>query len=391
MKFGTSRTRSLLDRLGSPDDKLRIIHVAGSNGKGSVCEYITGILRCAGRRVGTYTTPEVLCFEDQFRIDGACSAQLTERYISKARAAAALEEDAPTAYEIQTAAAFLMFASEGCEYAVTECCMGGLEDTTNAVHSKVVAAITSISLEHTAYLGDSIREICRHKAGIIKDCPAVVSACVQGEAREYFSAIGAHFAGDDIKIISSDIHGTRFMCGGEEYFTKLVGCMQPYNAAVAIAVAGILGISKEAVKLGVSQAYLPGRLQVASVCGRQYVLDGSHNPESVAPLAALLGKEYAGKDRTLVYGCLSDKDIEAVLARLSGCAERIYAVPPPGYRAMDYEKIFSACRAVFPDARRADSVSGALDAAVGDVVAVCGTFTILKEAFEWTEQKRLKR
>ncbi len=390
MKFGTTRTRSLLDKLGSPDDRLKIIHVAGTNGKGSVCEYISSILRCAGKRTGTYTTPEVLSFEDQFRIDGISSLALAEEYISAAVACAEGEDDRPTAYEIQTAAAFLMFASEGCEYAVIECCMGGLEDTTNAVRSKAVSVITSVSLEHTAYLGGSIRDICRHKAGIIKDCPAIVSACVKGEARDYFSSRGAIFSGDDLEIISSGLSGTIFKCGAREYFTKLPGCVQPYNAAAAIETAHILGIDEQAICDGIREAYLPCRLQVERAAGRDYILDGSHNPESVMPLASLLRKEYAGKECTLIYACLADKDAREVIGRLSGCAERIYAVLPPGPRAMDHKKIYSACSSVFHQTTCADSLRGALESAVGDVVVVFGTFTILEEALEWIKQRRLK-
>lgn len=385
IRFGTGRTRALLDALGSPDEKLRIIHVAGTNGKGSVCAYLTHILLAAGKKVGTYVTPEVFAFEEQFLIDGS-PFRNCEKYLALANEAADGMADSPTAYERQTAAAFLMFADEGCKYAVIECCMGGLLDTTNAVNKKELAVITSISLEHTAYLGDTLEKIARHKAGIIKNCPSVISRCVPDEVRGTFYELGAVLAARPEEIVECE-NGTHFSCEGNRYFTKMLGCKQPYNAAAAISAAKILGLSQPAIERGIAQAGLCGRLQIISARGREYILDGAHNPESFIPLVSLLKGRYGGARRTIIYGCLGDKDIRAVLSELKGCAEEIIAVSPQNYRAMEYDKILDACRDEFADARGAHSVSGALDIAEGGVVAVCGTFTILKEAKEWIDRE----
>ncbi len=386
MKFGTERTRELLNRLGSPDDKLKIIHVAGTNGKGSACAYLTAILLAAGKTVGTYTTPEVLSFEEQFLVGGVPCARCAG-YMSQAMEAASGMSDAPTAYERQTAAAFLMFAEEGCEYAVAECCMGGLLDTTNAVNKKVMAVITSVSLEHTAFLGDSIDKIARHKAGIIVGCPSVISACVPEQVRGIFFGRGAVLS-ELPEDISEGESGTEFSCGGRRYFTSMAGCVQPYNAAAAITAAQLLGIGSDAICAGVRNAAVFGRLQIVPAGSRRYILDGAHNPESMAPLAKLLGGRYGSMRRTVVYGCLADKDADGVLRTLAGCAEEVIAVSPHGYRAMALDKIEAACRRVFPVVRTAESVSAALDAAAGEVVAVCGSFTLLKEAKEWIERGR---
>ena len=191
-KFGTGRAAELLDRLGRPDEKLKIVHVAGSNGKGSVCAYVTAALVCAGRRTGTFTSPEVYSYEEQFCIDGRPAARaVIRRYLAAAEDAARGMSDAPSAFELETCAALAMFAGEGCEYCVLECGLGGLCDATNAVSRKEVALITSISREHTAVLGDDIADICRHKAGIIKNCPALVPANLCAEAARYFSSLGA--------------------------------------------------------------------------------------------------------------------------------------------------------------------------------------------------------
>lgn len=385
MRFGTERTRALLDKLGSPDEKLKIIHVSGTNGKGSVCAYLTSILLADGKTVGTYTTPEVFSFEEQFCINGE-PLRTYEKYLRRVQQAADGMADSPTAYERQTAAAFLMFAGERCEYAVVECCIGGLEDTTNAVNKKLLAVVTSVSLEHTKYLGDTLEKIARHKVGIINNCPSVISRCVPQEVRPIFFNLGAVIAEEPCDIRECE-GGTYFDCGGQRYFTKMLGCRQPYNATTAITAAKILGIGDAATVHGIAQAEIPGRLQLIRADGRDYILDGAHNPESFIPLAAMLVGRYAGRERGIIYGCLSDKDIGTVLNGLKGCAEHVVGVRPDSYRAMDFDKIISECRAVFADVGGAASMSEALESCRGDVVAVCGTFTFLKEAREWIEKR----
>ncbi len=162
-KFGTERTRALLDALGSPDKGLKIIHVAGTNGKGSCSAFISNALKAAGKSVGTFTSPQVFSCEEQFCVNCVpLERRVTEKYISMASAAADAMEDKPSAFEIETAAALEAFRKEGCEYAVIECGLGGRDDATNAVANKVAAAITSVSIEHTAELGGTITEICSH-------------------------------------------------------------------------------------------------------------------------------------------------------------------------------------------------------------------------------------
>ena len=191
---GTAVTRALLDRLSSPDDALKIIHIAGTNGKGSTAEFFTSILISAGKKTGTFTSPQVYGFYDQFRIDGkSLSPEKAESYFGRALKCA--EGLGATDFEIQTAGILLAFKEEGCEYAVIECGMGGLGDATNAVNAKELAVITSVSLEHTAYLGDTAEKICVRKAGIIKNCPAVINAYQPYESAErYLRNTGGIFA-----------------------------------------------------------------------------------------------------------------------------------------------------------------------------------------------------
>lgn len=380
--FGLSRTRALLNALGSPDGKLKIIHIAGTNGKGSVTEYISQILKAAGKKAGAFRTPAVYDYREQFCVDCAPLSYKTLKPVLSRAYELGLTLGA-TAFETETAAALSAFCSEGCEYAVVECGLGGLYDATNAIDKKILAVITSIALEHTAVLGGTIPEICRHKGGIIKDCPVVAAGNLCPEAREYFKEKGAVFA-EEIENI--DPRG-KFTYRGEEYEISLYGTAQCYNAAIAIECALLLNIPQSAIRAGLKNANIRGRTERISKGGVTYVLDGSHNPQSFAPLAELLQREYGAKERTVIYGCLSDKDAENCVKALVNCCEHFFAVSPKSYRAMQKNAIYNASLKYFPAAKLFEDLPSALGAAAGEVVAVCGSFTLLKEAYKWIEKK----
>lgn len=365
MNFGLERTRALLDGLGSPDKKLKIIHIAGTNGKGSTAEYITKILISAGRRVGTFTSPQVYGYFSQFRIDGKnISKELFTDGFSKALDLSQTPYGGATRFEAETAAALFCFYLAGCEYAVVECGLGGRYDATNAVLNKEIALITSISLEHTAVLGNDILSICNHKAGIIKNCPAIVSGCVKGEARKYFESIGASFA---------------------DKFLGIKCEAQAYNAGLAAAAARALKIDENAIYSGVNSAKPEGRGQIIKK-GATYILDGAHNPEAFSPLCEYL-EDIEKKNLTVIFGCLADKDIGGNLTALSRVADRIIAVECPSPRALPLEKTAEECRKYFKYVASANSVSEALNMTDTAFVAVCGSFTLLKEALSWIEKR----
>ncbi len=358
---GTYVTRSILNNLGSPDDSLKIIHIAGTNGKGSTAEYFKQILIAAGKKVGTFTSPAVYDFYDQFAIDGQpLPAEVVEKYFERALTAA--EDLGATDFEIQTAGVLLAFREEGCEWAVIECGMGGLNDATNAINKKELAVITSISLEHTQYLGNTIEEICAQKAGIINNCPVVVNDFQPDEARKYFGNLGVRFA-----------EGT--------------GDLQQYNAATAAEGAKILGIPEDAIREGINNAKPAGRVEKITADGRDYILDGAPNPAAFEPLSQAHGS-LSRSEITLIFGCLKDKNLDDNIAMLAGLADSIIAVKCQSPRARSVEETAEACRKYFVSVSAAQSVTEALDLASTKTVVVCGSFTLLKEAKLWIEKRQ---
>ena len=360
-------TRKILDNLGSPDEKLKIIHIAGTNGKGSTAEFFTNILIAEKKKVGTFTSPLVYDYFDQFKIDGvSLSEDKFGAYLKAAKEAA--PKDA-SEFETETAAAIYAFAQEGCEYAVIECGMGGLNDATNAVNKKALAVITSVSLEHTEYLGDTVEKICAQKAGIIKDCPAVINAYQTKEAARYFESLGYK------------------LCKSYPCELSIEGVLQPFNASTAIEGAKILGVDEKAVYEGIKNTKPLGRLETVFFGGKNYILDGGHNPAALVPLAEYL-KRFDKKEITIIFGCLSDKDIDGNLKTVAGCAQFMIAVQCPSPRARSLSETQEACRKYFKNVNIAQSVSKALDMVQTQTVVVCGSFTLLKEAKEWIGKRQ---
>ena len=375
--FSTKPTRIILDALGSPDDKLKIIHIAGTNGKGSTAEFFTRILLEAGKSVGTFCSPQVYSYYDQFRVNGKdISPEVFQKYRQQAVKCARGASE----FETDTATAFLAFFKEGCEYAVIECGMGGLNDATNAVNKKELAVITSISLEHTAYLGNTLAEICAQKAGIIKNCPAIINAHQPEEVKSFFK--GYRFA-DKIEGISDG----GFIYDGKEYKLSVNGSLQPYNASCAVEGARLLGIDEGSIYRGIEAGKPRGRLEKFTADGRTYILDGAHNPGAFEPLCDYLNE--VKKRRTIIFGCLGDKDIDGNLQKL--CGQEIIAIKCPSPRTRSSSEVAEHCSKFFKSVKTAESVTQALDMADGEEIIVCGSFTILKETLEWIEKRQLRQ
>jgi dihydrofolate synthase/folylpolyglutamate synthase len=367
IKFGLASIRALLARLGNPDHAFRSIHVAGTNGKGSVTAMVDSVLRRAGHRSARYTSPHLIDLSERFVVDGravttaemARAAGDVRQAIDAAIADGTLSTK-PTFFEATTAMAFDMFRRAGVEFAVVEVGLGGRLDSTNVI-DPIVTAITSIDFDHQQYLGNTLAEIAGEKAGIIKPgVPVVVGdvtpdafAVIERIARERGAAlIRAEAAARDYGPIRLGLRGEH----------------QRANAQVAMRVLETLErigvtIGTEAIVDGLTNVTWPGRLDHRTLSnGREIVLDAAHNPAGASALASYL-RALGGPPPTLVFGAMRDKDVDGMLRVLLPAVGRVIVTRPSNPRAADPEGLAARIRALQP------SLAVEVVASPGDAVA----------------------
>jgi dihydrofolate synthase/folylpolyglutamate synthase len=370
-KLGLANTRYLLRELGHPEEKFFTIHIAGTNGKGSVCALLDSILSEAGYRVGVFTSPHILSFRERMRVghemipeESVC--RHLERILRIAREMS--ENPAfghPTFFEIVTALAADYFAASGVEFAVMETGMGGRLDATNAIPSQI-QVITTIGLEHTAYLGDSIPEIAYEKAGIIKEGATVVV----GEENEAATAVIRQTAaerkariiqfGKDVRFdnrkLEFPVQRLDVVSSNRTYpeiILPMLGRHQAANCSLTIAVAEDLQqkgfrIELQSIYEGIRKTRCPGRFEV--VRDRPMViLDAACNPHACRALAETLLEVHPEARRTLVVGFLRDKDYRAMCEILFPLADNIVLTEPKSQRALPVEDLREVARSVAPE------------------------------------------
>lgn len=373
---GLSRTVELLEKLGNPQDELRFIHVAGTNGKGSFCAMLSSILIQAGYRIGTYTSPYILRFNERMKINGLDIpdedlARLTETV----RPIADSMEDPPTEFELITAIAMVYFAENRCDYVVLECGMGGRLDSTNVIKTPILSVITGIALDHTAFLGDTVEKIAAEKAGIIK--PGIpVLFCGKDLAahkviREKANEMGSEFHTVDrssLQIDESDLGGTVFSLNGwEKLFIPLLGSYQPENACNVLSALPLLEqaglvIPREAVYEGMKLVSWPARYEVVRR-DPLIICDGGHNPEGVDG-AVTSTKLYFKEKIILVTGVMADKDYRYMAERMAEIGDSAFCITPDNPRALSADKFAEVFRSLGVRAMSFDSVEEAVSAAV---------------------------
>ncbi|MDE7280136.1 MAG: bifunctional folylpolyglutamate synthase/dihydrofolate synthase [Ruminiclostridium sp.] len=337
-----SRFSELMRVLGDPQKELDFVHVAGTNGKGSVCEYVSLALQRAGNNTGKFTSPYINVIEERIQVNNKpISQEDFALYISMAKEGADRTgcEDY-SQFEILNAAAFLCFKDKKCGITVLETGIGGLLDSTNIISPKI-SVITTVDLDHTAMLGGTRQEIARHKAGIIKrGCPVVVSPdqfeevvrVLEDKARE----LNAPFvmpADSDIKLISADLEGTVFKYKGERFKTKMCGKHQAVNAAAAIETLRLLNAAPSHIKEALLTAAVPARTEQSG----GWIIDGAHNPSGAGALAELL-KTVKGT-KVLLTGMLTTKDWQGSLEKLVPLFDCVIAVDFFAENAVEKEKI----------------------------------------------------
>lgn len=387
---GLDRMKALLAALGDPQKRGRYVHIAGTNGKGSVAAFTANILQKAGFKTGLTISPYVLDFRERFQIDGQMIPPETlERLAAKVRAAAETLAETPVQFEAVTALALCWFDEEHCDVAVLETGLGGRFDATNAVENTLVAAITRIDLDHTELLGDTVEKIAAEKAGIVKPgCIAVTYPVQEKEALQAIAAACIREKADLVAPEAEDIHlrrgglfENRMEYGGYEVNLALPGAHQACNAAMAIEIALALwrqglDIPDEAILEGLEATRFPARIEVLR---RQplVLLDGSHNPAGAAALAATLGGQKLPQKPAAVLGVLADKAAAEMLRALGDSFNTIYAVTPDCPRAMSAEALAELAARELPEVPvyPCADLGQALDTALGlpQGAVVCGS------------------
>lgn len=342
---GLDSIRELLCRLGNPQDEVQFIHIAGTNGKGSVSAFISSILIESGYRVGRYNSPAVLSPLEIIKINTEdISEERFAEIISGIRVKCEeMVKDGlfhPTRFEIETAAGFVFFAEENCDYAVVECGMGGKLDATNVISTTICSVITPISVDHTSFLGNSIAEITQHKAGIIKKNIPIVSAAQNDEAEEVIRSCAIN-NDSEYYFVRNSVDNIRYTGSGIVFDYKdftdveigLLGIYQPYNAATAIecvlrlAEQGI-NIDKASIYKGLLNAKWFGRFTRLGTLP-DFVVDGAHNPDGAYMLSKCLEKYYPEGGLTFITGVFADKDYKGILDCCIPYASQVITIQTP--------------------------------------------------------------
>lgn len=354
LKFGTrpglERVSALLDELGRPQDKLKFVHVAGTNGKGSFCTMMSEILKSAGYKTGLFTSPYVFDFRERIQINGEMigKEELCEITAQvKAAAEKIAERDLqPTEFEFITAAALKYFADKNCDVVVLEVGLGGRLDSTNIIKTPLISAIMSISLDHMAVLGDTVEAIAAEKSGIIKENGVTVCFSRQDERAEKIIRKTAEEKGnryiksspEDIKVLSCNLNGTKVLYKDMEIFIPLIGEHQVYNAQTAVDAALALNdrdlsISPENIIEGIAKARIPARMELFGKSPLT-ILDGAHNREGVEALLRNLKKFIPHKKLTVIMGMMEDKEYAFAAEEISKLAKSFTAALPSNPRAV---------------------------------------------------------
>lgn len=363
-RLGLDRIKRLCELLDNPQDDLKFVHIAGTNGKGSTSVFVNNILIDSGYKTGLYTSPFIYEFNERIQINNKniSDADLTDVMSNVAEKVRIMIEEGyehPTEFELITAAAFLYFKKENCDIVVLEVGLGGIYDATNIIKTTELSVITTIDLDHTDYLGNTIAEVAKNKCGIIKENTPVITYMYQkSEAlsviKETAEKMNSSFTvakEKGLQIIETSLSGNKFKYGGEEYKTNLVGIYQIYNAITAINAAQILkengwAVSIENIKNGIYTAKWPARFEILRN-NPTVIADGSHNSDGMQAFVQTADKILKGKKVIAVFGMLKDKDYEFCLKELSSICDTVVITEVDNPRKESAENLTECAKKYF--------------------------------------------
>ena len=418
--LGLEAVTRLLDLLGNPQDELKFIHIAGTNGKGSVLAYLLTVLEKAGYRVGRYNSPTLFSYRERIQVNGTDIGR--EAFAELAtQVSDAMDEmkqrgwELPTVFEAETAISFLYFRQQRCDLVLLETGMGGRQDATNVIRTPVLTALASISMDHMEYLGGTIAEIAWNKAGIFKPGVPVISTQQPQEAEEVIACEAEKLGCPctfvrtrDIRELESAVDRQRFTyrvqgpsrsaeSGAaenpcvtfENVEIHLAGRHQLENAALALECVCALralgyAVSDEALRAGLRETVWRGRF--TPVCREPLViLDGAHNPDAALRLRDAVTKYFADRKKYYIFGVFSDKEYDKIIEITARLAEHIFAVETPDNpRALPAQELAKAVRRVNPSVEAAESIAEAVQksfqlAEPDDVILAFGSLSFLAE------------
>lgn len=401
--LGLENMRELLGRLGNPQDDLKFIHISGTNGKGSVLAYLSTILSGGGYRTGRYISPTLFSYRERIQVDEQKIEKESLAHHVTAIAKAIEEMKAenagnPTAFEVETALAFLYFKEKDCDIVVLETGLGGALDATNIIKTTVMEVIAPISMDHMEFLGDTLEKIAMQKAGIIKPHTAVVSASQEPDAKKVLDHVCKENQCSIYMVDPAQITDVLYDVEEQQFSYKnwknvkitLAGSYQILNAALALE--GVeelrrLGyhLTDEQVRQGLYRAVWRGRFTLLSK-NPAVIIDGAHNPGAAKELKHSLDLYFKGKDLYYIFGVFQDKDYQEVIRLTAPLAKHIITVQTPGNpRALPANELKEAVQAVNPSVEAGQSIQEAVKKSLQlakneDAIIIFGSLSFLGEA-----------
>ena len=396
-RLGLDRIGMLMELLGNPQDKLRCIHVAGTNGKGSVCAFTESILTSAGYKVGKYTSPDLVRVNERITL---CGKEISDQELKSLfdrieKCTRKVEKklgEKVSQFEIWTAAAFIYFSEQECDYVVLETGLGGEFDATNVISRNTMAVLTQIDLDHTQLLGDTTAKIAETKSKIIKsDCESGVTV-VTGQSREVIDVIAAQAKACGTRlVVSGDAESEGFdriyeiftYCGMKHLHSGLGGICQISNACTAIEVALALNIDEKYIREGLACAKNPARFEIIGE-NPTVIYDGAHNPNGMNALAASMKRYFPDTERTVIFACMRDKDFMPSLRMLDdGKTSFIFTTVQNNVRAMSASELCEAAKKGGIAGEYRDDLKAALAEAEkrSSLILVCGSLYLYADRF----------
>ena len=384
--LGLDRIKELMNRLGNPENELKFVHVAGTNGKGSTCACISSILTKAGYKTGLFTSPYIIKFNERMQIDGEyISDEDLEEITNIVRPHAEAMTDSPTEFELITGIALEYFRRKKCDIVVLEVGLGGELDSTNVIPNAVVEVITSIGLDHTEQLGSTIEAVAKAKAGIIKPNSNVVISggderanAVIKDVCEKQNSILSVVKREKITVKNESLEGITFDYDTHRDLTiPLVGTYQPINAATALLAIDTLrnkgwNITDDDIRQGIANVKWPGRFEILHK-NPYLILDGAHNPHGMKATVESLKTHFNSEKGVFIMGAMADKDISAMVELLKPIAGRVITVTPDNPRAMNAERLAEIINGLGIEAEAASDINTALRHGM----EICGEYAYL--------------